>query len=76
MKDGELEIFDVPFAIAKMVKNNRKTPIRTGPQYTKKYLTGLRKEAKKLGFKVEGKKGPDGNFHIYLVKGQYRRQAL
>ena len=42
----------------------------------KKELTKMRKRAKKDGWKLEAKEGPDGKFHVYALKGETRRIIL
>lgn len=71
-----IDLTKAGFAIAKAKKEKQKEINQMPYTIRKKWLKELRKEAKAIGFKVEGKKGPDGAFHIYLTKGNYRRQAL
>lgn len=71
-----IDLAKAGLAMAKAKEKKIEEILTRGPRINKKQLTELRKEAKKLGYKVEGKKGPDGKFHVYLTKGSYRRQAF
>lgn len=71
-----IDLAKAGLAMAKAKQDKLEEILTRGPRINKKQLHELRKEVKAIGFKVEGKYGPDGKYHVYLTKGSYRRQAF
>lgn len=64
-----------PLDLLKMSLQVRTKPVKRKEGFKKKKIHELRKEAKKLGMKLSGEYGPDGEYHIYVSKGSFRRQV-
>lgn len=73
MKDSTIKEI-VEFGLERLkLKEKIPSPYIVKERLTKKDLHRLRKESKALGYKIEGKYGPDGLYHIYAVKDNNRR---
>lgn len=73
MKDSVIKEI-VEFGLERLkLKEKAPSPYIVKERMSKKDLHRMREEAKALGYKIEGKYGPDGLYHIYAVKGTNRR---
>ena len=76
MKDSVIKEI-VEFGLERLkLKEKAPSPYIVKERFTKKTLRQLREEAKALGYKIEGKYGPEGKYHIYAVRNDIRRMLF